>query len=176
MLLAAAVVTWMVFWMRRQAATIGEHLRTQVSDSLDLGGSFALSAISFVAVGREGLETALFLFASSEDSGATVAVIAAILGLLAAIALGVLVYRGALRLDLRRFFAVTGLLVIGFAAWLIYGGVHELGEAAESELLEAAGPVLALAYAGGFGAVYLRGVRTRPAKPAPAAAASVSQA
>jgi high-affinity iron transporter len=175
MLLAAAVVTWMVFWMRRQAATIGHDLRAQVGDSLAAGGSVALGAISFVAVGREGLETALFLFASSQDSGAVVAITAAVLGLLVAVALGVLVYKGALRLDLRRFFTITGLLVIGVAAWLIYGGLHELGEAASSELLEAAGPVLALAYAVGFGVLYLRGTRAPAAEHAAPAAVTVSQ-
>jgi high-affinity iron transporter len=176
MLLAAAVVTWMVFWMRKQAATIGAHLRERVSESLRDGGGIALAAVAFIGVAREGLETALFLFASAGESGAFVAVTAATIGLLAAIALGILFYRGALHLDLRRFFTITGVLVIAFAAWLIYGGLHALGEVAESELLESAALVVAAAYAAGFSVVYLRGLRpsaaTPPAAPAPVAAGS----
>ena len=175
MILAAGVVTWMVFWMRKQAATIGAHLRAQVDRSLIAGGGLALAAVAFVGVGREGIETALFLFASVGESGAVVTVTAALLGLVAAVVLGVLLYRGALRLDLRRFFTITGVLVIAFAAWLIYGGLHELGEAAQNEALESVGPLAALLYAVGFGWMYLRGVRApaagddqRPAEPAPA--------
>jgi high-affinity iron transporter len=176
MILAAAVVTWMVFWMRKQAATIGANLREQVDRSLIAGGGFALAAVAFVGVGREGIETALFLFASVGDSGAVVSVIAALLGLAVAVVLGVLLYRGALRLDLKRFFTITGVLVIGFAAWLLFGGLHELGEATESEALESLGAVAAVVYAVGFGWLYLRGVRgPRPdaaqpgaAEPAPA--------
>jgi high-affinity iron transporter len=159
MLLAAAFVTWMVFWMRRQAATIGSHLRDQVSASISSGGGFALASVAFIGVGREGLETALFLFASAEDSGPVLAVSAAVAGLVAAVALGVLFYRGTLRLDLARFFTITSILVIAFAAYLIYGGLHELGEAAESEFLELAAPIAALLYAGGFALVYLKGWR-----------------
>ncbi len=176
MILAAAVVTWMVFWMRKQAATIGQHLRTQVSDSLHTGGGLALATVAFVGVAREGLETALFLFASTSESGAIVAIVAGVAGLIAAVALGVLVYQGALRLDLRKFFTVTGVLVIAFAAMLINGAVHEFGELAGSELLEIAAPVLALAYAVGFGVVYLRGIHTPPAEAAPTPALSTSRA
>lgn len=80
MIVAAAVVTWMVFWMCKQAATIGSHLRDQVGESLWTGGGLALAPVAFVGVGREGLETALFLFASTKESGAFVAVLGAGLG------------------------------------------------------------------------------------------------
>jgi high-affinity iron transporter len=156
MIAAAAVVTWMAFWMRRQAATIGAHLRKQVSESLRSGSAIGLASVAFIGVAREGLETALFLFASTEDSGATIAVIGGVLGLIAAVGLGVAFYQGALRLDLARFFTITSVLVIAFAAYLIFGGLHELGEAAESELLELAAPVAALLYGGGFALLYLR--------------------
>jgi high-affinity iron transporter len=168
MLLAAGVVTWMVFWMRRQAATIGRHLREQVGKSLEVGGGVALASIIFIAVAREGLETALFLFASTEDAGPVLAITAALLGLLAAVVLGMLFYRGALRLNLRTFFTATGVLVIAFAAWLIAGGLHELGEAAENEALEEAGPIAAIVYAVGFTVMYLRGIRV-PREPSGAA-------
>jgi high-affinity iron transporter len=163
MLLAAGVVTWMVFWMRRQATTIGRHLREQVGNSLRAGGGVALAAIAFVGVAREGVETALFLFASTEDSGVLVTVVASAAGLLAALVLGVLFYRGALRLDLKRFFTVTGLLVIVLAAYLLNGALHELGEVAGSEALEQAAMIVPLLYAGGFAALYLRGVRSADA-------------
>ena len=172
MIAAAAVVTWMAFWMRRQAATIGAHLREQVSESLRTGSAIALASVAFIGVGREGLETALFLFASTEDSGAAVSVAGGILGLLAAVALGIAFYRGALRLDLAKFFTATSVLVIAFAAYLIFGGLHELGEAAESEWLELAAPVAAVLYGGGFAALYLRdSIRSRRRAPGDAATA-----
>ena len=172
MIVAAGVVTWMVFWMRRQAATIGQHLRSQVSESLAMGGGMALAGVAFVGVAREGLETGLFLFASAGDDGAVVAVSAAIAGLAAAMVLGVLFYRGAIRLDLRRFFTVTSFLVIAFAAYLIFGGLHELGELAESEALEMAAPLAALAYGAWFAMLYRRDAR----RERPAAAATTETA
>ena len=176
MLIAAGVVTWMVFWMKKQAATIGEHLRSQVGESLRVGGGFALATVAFIGVAREGIETGLFLFASTEESGPVVAVTAAVLGLVAAVVLGVLFYRGALRLDLKQFFRITGVLVIVFAAWLIYNGLHEFGELAESEALEMLGPVAALLYAGSLTWVYLRGLRTPRETPAATPASAPADA
>lgn len=170
MIIAASVVTWMVFWMRRQAATIGAHLRAAVSESLRHGGGIALAAVAFIGVAREGLETALFLFASTEESGAAVTIVAGTLGLVAAVALGVLFYRGALRLDLRKFFTVTSVLVIALAAYLLYSGLHELGEVSGSEALELAAPLSAPLYGAGFAALYLRDFRKRPARQADQAA------
>lgn len=156
MLLAASVVTWMVFWMRRQAATIGDDLRKHVGLSIERGSDYALGAIAFVGVGREGFETALFLFASVESSGALLAVVSGLIGLIVAILLGVLFYRGALKLDLRKFFTYTSVLVIGFAAYLIYGAVHEFGELFGSEFLEFLAPIAAALYGIFFAALYLR--------------------
>src|SRR5919198_5023051 len=150
MILAACVVTWMAFWMRRQAATIGGHLREQVSESLRVGGGFALASVAFIGVAREGVETALFLFASTGESGAVVTMVAGIAGLAAAVVLGILFYRGALRMNLSRFFLVTSVLVIGFAAYLIFSGIQEFGEVAGSEALELSGAVAALVYGAGF--------------------------
>jgi high-affinity iron transporter len=162
MITAAAVVTWMAFWMRKQAATIGAHLREQVSESLRTGSALGLASVAFIGVAREGLETALFLFASVGDSGVGVAVIGGALGLVGAVLLGRAFYSGALRLNLSKFFTVTSVLVIAFAAYLIFGGLHELGEAAESEALELAAPVAAALYGAGFAALYLRdSVRSR---------------
>jgi high-affinity iron transporter len=170
MVIAAGVVTWMVFWMRKQAATIGGHLRAQVSDSLRTGGGLALAAVAFVGVAREGVETALFLFAATGESGTAVTFIGGTAGLLAAVALGVLFYRGALRLNLSSFFTVTSVLVIGFAAFLLFSAVHELGEVAGSEVLEVLAPLTALAYGAGFATLYVRdALRPRP-RSAPEAA------
>src|SRR4051794_32629067 len=69
MLVAAVLVTWMLFWMRQQARSIGGALRTQVGEAVAAGGGLALAAVAFVAVAREGLESALFLFVSVGDDG-----------------------------------------------------------------------------------------------------------
>src|SRR3954447_12987139 len=165
MLFAASVVTWMVFWMRKQARTLGGHLRSQVSSAIVAGGGFALASVAFIGVAREGLESALFLFASVGDDGVATTIIGGSLGALAAVTLGYLFYRGTVRLDLRRFFMVTGVLVIGFAAYLIAGGMHELGEAGGGELIEESGPILAVLYGIGLASFYLR---SNPPKAAPA--------
>jgi high-affinity iron transporter len=162
MLVAAGLVTWMAFWMRRQARTIGASLRSQVGVAVASGGGAALVAVAFVAVAREGLETSIFLFASVGDDGVLVTVIGGALGLATAIVLGVGVYRGSLRMNLGRFFMVTGLLVIAFAAYLIIGGLHELGEAGGGEAAEIGGPVLGLVFALGCGWLYVSGAGLRP--------------
>ena len=171
MLLAAGVLTWMVFWMRKQAKTIGGQLRAQVGDAVAAGGGLALALVAFIAVGREGLETSLFLFVSVGDNGLVQTVVGGALGLVAAIALGVAFYRGSVKLDLRRFFLVTGLLVIAFAAYLLVGGLHELAEAGGGEALEIGGPVLAAVFALTCGFLYVRGSRL----PREATGASVRQ-
>jgi high-affinity iron transporter len=171
MLLAAAVVTWMVFWMRKQARTLGGHLRSQVSSAVVAGGGLALAMVAFIGVAREGLESALFLFASVGDDGVVATVIGGALGALGAVTLGYLFYRGSIRLDLRRFFMITGVLVIGFAAYLIMGGLHELGEAGGGEGFEVAAPIAAAIYGIGLATFYLRSNPPRP-EPTPAAAAA----
>jgi high-affinity iron transporter len=163
MLLAAVVLTWMVFWMRKQARTIGGALRTQVGEAIAAGGGLALATVAFVAVAREGLESALFLFVSVGDNGIAETVVGGALGLAAAMALGVAFYRGSLKLDLRRFFLVTGLLVIAFAAYLLVGGLHELGEVGGGEVLEETGPLAALVFAATCGWLYVRGSRPQTA-------------
>jgi high-affinity iron transporter len=164
MVLAASVLTWMVFWMRKQAKTIGGQLRAQVSDAIRAGSAIALATVAFVGVAREGIETALFLFAATKESGATTTIAGGVLGLLVAVALGVLFYRGAIAIDLRKFFTVTGVLVIALAAYLLFGGTHELGEAGGGEALELAAPLAGLLYGGAFSWLFLRGLRVTPAQ------------
>jgi high-affinity iron transporter len=174
MLTAAAVLTWMVFWMRRQAQTMGSDLRNEVTTAIAGGGTLALATVAFVAVVREGFETALFLFVSVGESGATATIIGGLIGCVVAVALGVGFYRGSLKLDLRRFFLVTGLLVLVLAAYLLYGGLAELAELIDVSAVEALVPVLTIAFLGGVGWAFLRNNTTvtnasKSAPPSPAA-------
>lgn len=163
MLVACAVLTWMLFWMRTQARTIGGQLRTQVGQAVAQGGGLALATVAFVAVAREGIETSLFLFVSVGDRGLAETIVGGVLGVVAAVGLGVLLYRGSIRLDLRKFFLVTGLLVLGFAAYLLFGGLHELGEAGAGEILEEGALIAAILFAVGLAWSYVRGMRPQPA-------------
>jgi high-affinity iron transporter len=129
MFVAVAFLTWMIFWMRRQAAGMRASLEVRVRDALVAGSTIGLAGLVFFAVVREGWETALFLFAISETGSPAVTAIGAVLGLAAAVLLGVGFYRGSRRLNLRQFFAVTGVLLIVFAAGLLAHGVHEFQEA-----------------------------------------------
>lgn len=156
MLVAAGMLTWMLFWMKAQSRTIGGTLRTQVGSAIAAGGGIALALVAFVAVAREGVESALFLFVSVGDNGVVPTVVGGALGLAVAVGLGIAFYRGSLALDLRKFFLVTGLLVIAFAAYLLVSGLHEFAEAGGGEALETAGPVLALVFAGVLGWFYVR--------------------
>ena len=128
MLIAAGLLTWMIFWMRRQARSIRKDLEGQVQSALATGSSLALAVVAFVGVAREGVETALFLFSSVEGSNTVVSLISAALGLAVAIGLGYAFYRGSSRLDLRRFFTITSGLLLVFAGWLLAMGLHELAE------------------------------------------------
>jgi high-affinity iron transporter len=141
-LAAVAVLTWMIFWMRRQSARIKSDLQEKVDTALVHGG-LALAGLAFFAVLREGIETALFLFAAAKGTaveGTTVdassQILGAILGLAVAIVLGVLLYRGGIRLNLRSFFRVTGLILIVVAAGLFAYSLHELQEAGWLPILE----------------------------------------
>jgi len=132
-LTAVAVLTWMIFWMRRQGAGIRADLHDRVDTALLAGGA-ALAAIAFFSVLREGIETALFLFAAAEGTavgtgGVGAQLLGAVLGLALAISLGVLLYRGAIRMNLRMFFKLTGWVLIVIAAGLFAAGIHELQEA-----------------------------------------------
>jgi len=130
---AVAVLTWMIFWMRRQGSRIKGHLQEKVDAALVAGGG-ALAALAFVAVLREGIETALFLFAAAkgtatETGGVGAQLLGAVMGLGLAIVLGVLLYRGGIRMDLRTFFRVTGGILVVVAAGLFAFSLHELQEA-----------------------------------------------
>ncbi|MBA2948728.1 iron uptake transporter permease EfeU [Streptomyces himalayensis] len=129
-LLAVGLVTWMVFWMRRTA----RHLKSELHGKLDAAlqmGTGALVATAFLAVGREGLETALFVWASvrASNDGTYAPLAGVVLGLATAVALGWLFYRGALRINLAKFFTWTGGMLVVVAAGVLAYGFHDLQEA-----------------------------------------------
>ena len=116
---AVGVLTFMVFWMRDRAAKLAESVRSQVVAAAGISSGLALGLLSFTSVLREGLETALFLYASLTGTSTAAGVLGAFLGVTVAVALGYGLYRGTLHLDLGRFFAVTGVLLLLFAAGLL---------------------------------------------------------
>jgi high-affinity iron transporter len=126
---AVGLVTWMVFWMRRTARFMKAELEGRLEGALSMGTG-ALFAVALLAVGREGLETALFLWTNinSADSS-TQPVIGAVLGLFTAVLLGYLLYRGGMRLNLKKFFMITGVALIVVAAGVFGYGFHDLQEA-----------------------------------------------
>lgn len=131
MLAAVIVLTWMVFWMRKQSATLGRALRDEVDVAIAGGSLLAVVGLAFSAVIREGFETALFLFAGSTAASGNDAlgfVAGGVLGFLVAAMVGAVVYRGAHRLPLRQFFAVSGVVVLVLAAGLLSNGLAELME------------------------------------------------
>ncbi len=128
-IIAVGLVTWMVFWMRRTARFMKAELEGKLRGALSLGTG-ALFAVAFLAVGREGLETALFLWTNiTNATSSTQPVVGAVLGLLTAVVLAYLLYRGGLRLNLRRFFTITGAALIVVAAGVFGYGFHDLQEA-----------------------------------------------
>ena len=128
MLLAAGVLTWMIFWMDRQARSIKGELEAGVQRATAAGRRRALFSLAFLAVVREGIELALFLTAATFASDPERTILGAMLGLGAAILLGWGLFASTLRLDLRRFFRITGFLLILFAAGLVAHGIHEFNE------------------------------------------------
>lgn len=130
-LAACGVLTWMIFWMRRNARSIGGELRTKVDLATT---STALVVLGFVAVAREGLETVLFLLgAESQSASGRDVVIGGLLGLVVAAGLGWVLHLGGHRIDLRVFFRITGVLMILFAAGLAGKAFHEFRELAGFE-------------------------------------------
>jgi high-affinity iron transporter len=134
MLLAATVVTWMLFWMRRTAANIRGELHAEIDRALTEGSVWGLSVLAFAAVIREGIETSLFLLgqvtaASQAHAGSWSTLIGALVGLAAALLIGYGFYRGARVINLRIFFTWTGVGLVFIAAGLVANAAHELIEA-----------------------------------------------
>ena len=126
--LAAAVLTWMIFWMSRNARFLKGELEAGVRQAVLTTGARGLFILAFVAVVREGIELALFLTAAVFASNPVQTIVGSLLGLFTAILLGWSIFATTVKLDLRRFFRVTGVLLVLFAAGLVSLGVHEFNE------------------------------------------------
>lgn len=128
-IVAVGLVTWMIFWMARHA----RHLKGELQGQLDValaGSALGIVVIGVVSVGREGIETALFIWASVNSSGnAVLGTIGATIGLLASVVISYLIYRGLVRINLSRFFLWTGAFLVVVAAGVIADGVGDLQEA-----------------------------------------------
>lgn len=128
MLVAAGVLTWMIFWMYYQAQSISAALEEDVRHAVFDQKKGALFFVAFLAVVREGIELALFLMAASFAAGAQQTIMGAVLGLGTVGLLSWSLFNSLVKLDLRRFFIVTSVLLVMFAAGLVAHGVHELNE------------------------------------------------
>lgn len=133
-IVAVGFVTWMVFWMASHARGLSSELRTKI-DAAAVAGATSLALVAFLAVGREGLETALFLWAATQAAAGTagstvVPLVGALLGILTAVVLGYAFHKGVLRINLSKFFTWTGIILIVIAAGVLAYGIHDLQEAA----------------------------------------------
>jgi len=126
---AVGFVTWMIFWMKRSAKTISSDLRTQLDNAAVSGGAIAVAAMAFVAVLREGAETAIFFWAAAHATGNSLAsVVGLVLGLGTAVIVGWLFYRSTSTINLSKFFKITSILLVFVAAGVLSYGIHEFQE------------------------------------------------
>ncbi|MEI7560993.1 MAG: iron uptake transporter permease EfeU [Actinomycetes bacterium] len=126
--LAVGLVTWMVFWMKRAARTLRDELHGKVDNALT-AGPIALAAAAFFAVAREGLETSLFVYTNFRTVDTTPGATAGlILGLAASVILGYMIYKRSIKLNLSKFFTLTGVALIIVAAGVLSYGIHEYQE------------------------------------------------
>jgi high-affinity iron transporter len=119
---AAGLLTWMIFWMRKHARSLKGELEGKAMQAMH-ESAFALGMVAFVAVAREGLETALFLISTTASSSGNDVLVGALIGIALACVLGVLIYHGSKAISMKRFFQVTGVLIILFAGGLMSRGV-----------------------------------------------------
>ncbi|WP_159610415.1 iron uptake transporter permease EfeU [Glutamicibacter sp. JC586] len=126
---AVGLVTWMIFWMASASKTLNSDLKSQV-DRVAEGSMVGLVLVGALSVGREGLETALFLWAAARATGETwQPLLGAFLGIITAVVLGILLNRGVLKISLSKFFSVTGVILVIVAGGVLAYGVHDLQEA-----------------------------------------------
>ncbi|HEY3218694.1 MAG TPA: FTR1 family protein [Candidatus Limnocylindria bacterium] len=137
MVLAASFLTWMIFWMQRNARYLKRELHRAVQGVLDRGGlAWGIFLLVFFAVVREGVELALLLFAAPGEGK----LLGSVSGLAIAVGVGVLIYAFGRRIDLRTFFRVTSVVLVLFAAGLVAHAAHEFAEAGVLSAIE--GPIL----------------------------------
>ncbi len=129
MFVAVAILTWMLIWMRTQSRKLKSSLEHEMADAINGGQSRGLFAVTFIAVFREGVETALLLSAAAFATSGLDTLVGSLLGLVLAVIVGYLLYGATLRLNLRTFFNVTSALLLIFAAGLFAHGIHEYQEA-----------------------------------------------
>jgi high-affinity iron transporter len=129
MLVAAAILTTMILWMRNNSKTYSEDMREKVETALTKRQSYGLASLAFISIWREGIETVLFLGSASFTSSGIQLLIGGGLGLGLALFVGVAIMKYSVRLNLRTFFNVTGILLILFAAGLVGRGILEFQEA-----------------------------------------------
>src|SRR5919205_673125 len=128
-IVAVGFVTWMIFWMTRNASRLSSTLKADMDRAL-VGAGWGIVLLAFLSVGREGVETSLFLWTAVQSTGQSVASLAgALLGIGTAVALGALISRGLVRIDVGRFFTWTGALLVLVAAGVLSYGVHDLQQA-----------------------------------------------
>ncbi len=127
-IISVGFVTWMIFWMRKASRSIAGELRERLGQALEVGPS-AVILLAFLAVFREGIETAFIVYASAATATTAGPFIGVLLGLLASVAGGVAIYRGAVKVNLGKFFRWTGALLILVAAGILAYGFHDLQEA-----------------------------------------------
>jgi high-affinity iron transporter len=128
--IAVGMITYMIIWMRRHARGLKAQLEGHAAEALAVGSAAALVGMAFLAVLREGFETAVFLLAAFQDTSDTTAAGAgAVIGLVLAIALGCAIYFGGVRINLSRFFRITGFVLVLVAAGLLATSVHTAHEA-----------------------------------------------
>ena len=130
-LVAVAMLTYMILWMKKAARSMKRQLQDSVQTALNRGNGqgWALVGMAFLAVAREGLESVFFLLAVFQQSPTWSMPVGAVLGLLAAVVIGALIYQGGMRLNLAKFFRWTGAFLIVVAAGLVAGSLRALHEA-----------------------------------------------
>jgi high-affinity iron transporter len=127
--IAVALVTWMIVWMRNAGKKMNAELEGKLETAV-VGGALTVAVMAFASVAREGIETTLFFFSAVQAAGSTVGpVIGFTLGILASSAVGFLIYRRAIKINMRRFFSVTSYFLILVAAGVLSYGISDLAEA-----------------------------------------------
>lgn len=129
LLLAVIVLTYMIFWMNKQAKNIKSDIEVSVEKAIDKGKVFSLFFLGFIIVFREGIETVLFFRAISFQTGARELVIGGVIGIISSIVIVLIFFISTLKINLSLFFKITGIFILLIAAGLLSASIHEFQEA-----------------------------------------------